>query len=82
MKDLLSYIINSITGSSEFEIEELHPEPHVINFEVVAHPEIIGLIIGKEGKTIKNIRKILSIRATKEKVAVNINITPRTPGDS
>lgn len=77
MKDLLVYIIKSITGSEDFEVEELHPEENVVSFDVVANPEIIGLIIGKEGKTIKNIRKILSIKATKEKVAVNINVVPR-----
>jgi len=77
MKDTLDYILKSITGSSEFTIEEVHPEENVVNFEVIAEPAIIGLIIGKEGKTIKNIRKILSIRANKENVAININVSPK-----
>ncbi|OGM33075.1 hypothetical protein A2803_03075 [Candidatus Woesebacteria bacterium RIFCSPHIGHO2_01_FULL_44_21] len=76
MKDLLEYIIGSITGSTDFTVEETRPEANIVNFEVVANPDIIGLIIGREGKTIKNIRKILSIKATKEKVAVNINVSP------
>lgn len=77
MKDLLDYILKSITGSDDFTITETSPEENVVNFDVVANPDIIGLIIGKEGKTIKNIRKILSIKATKEKVAVNINVSPK-----
>lgn len=76
MKDLLEYIISSITGSSDFKVEESRPEQNVVNFDVVAANDIIGLIIGKEGKTIKNIRRILSIKATKEKVVVNINVLP------
>lgn len=76
MKDLLEYIISSITGSTDFQVEETRPEPNVVNFDVTAANDIIGLIIGKEGKTVKNIRKILSIKATKEKVAVNINVLP------
>lgn len=76
MKDLLEFILKSITGSSDFTVEESRPQENVVNFEVIASADIIGLIIGKEGKTIKNIRKILSIRATKEKVAVNINVSP------
>jgi len=76
MKELLEYILKSITGSEDFKVEEMHPEENIVNFEVLANPDIIGLIIGKEGKTIKNIRKILSIKATKEKVAVNINVSP------
>ena len=78
MKDLLEYILKSITGSDSFAVAETNPEENVVSFEVVADPDIIGLIIGREGKTIKNIRKILSIKATKEKVAVNINVTPRS----
>ncbi len=76
MKDLLNYIISSITGSNDFSVEETRPEQSIVSFEVTADPAIIGLIIGREGKTIKNIRKILSIKATKEKVAVNISVIP------
>lgn len=78
MKDLLEYIINKITGSSDFSVEENSSEQGRVVLEVTADPSIVGLIIGKEGKTIKNIRKILSIRATKEKLGVSINvITPQ-----
>lgn len=76
MKELLEYIISSITGSSDFTVEETRTDENVVNFDVTVHQDIIGLIIGKDGKTIKNIRKILSIRATKERVAVNINVSP------
>jgi len=76
MKDLLTYLLSKITGSTDFEIKEIDTEEGKITFEVTANPEIIGLIIGKEGKTIKNIRKILSIRATKEKTGVNISVQP------
>ena len=77
MRDLLFYLLSKITGSNDFDIEELSSEEGKITFDVKANPEIIGLIIGKEGKTIKNIRKILSIRATKEKTGVNISVQPR-----
>ncbi len=76
MKDLLIYIIQTITGADNFRVEESYLEQNVVNYEITADPSIIGLIIGKEGRTIKNIRRLLSIRATKEKVAVNINVVP------
>ncbi|OGM28860.1 hypothetical protein A2801_02775 [Candidatus Woesebacteria bacterium RIFCSPHIGHO2_01_FULL_41_10] len=76
MKDVLSYIIKSITGSSDFEITEEEEEGR-ITFHVEANPDIIGLIIGKDGKTIKNIRKIVSIPATTQKTGVNITVTPK-----
>lgn len=76
MKELLHFIISKITGSEDFDIYENKEEGRV-TFDVQANPSIIGLIIGKEGKTIKNIRKILSIRATKEQVGVNISVNPK-----
>lgn len=76
MKDLLQFIIANITGSSDFEIDE-NREDSRVTYEVKTDPSIIGLVIGKEGKTIKNIRKILSVRATLEKVGVNISVNPK-----
>lgn len=76
MKDLLSFLINNITGASEGEDFEiiLVQEDGRTDLEVKAKPEIIGLIIGREGKTIKNIRKILSIRGVLENTSVNISV--------
>lgn len=76
MKDLLHFLIKNITGSEDFTITE-NEEEGARTYEVVAESGIVGLIIGKEGKTIKNLRKILSIRATKEHFGVNINVNPR-----
>ena len=77
MKGLLEFLIENITGSKGFSVDEESEQDGRVNLEVTADPEIVGLIIGKEGKTIKNLRKILSIRATKEKLGVNITVSPR-----
>jgi len=74
MKDLLSFIINKITGTGDFTIAETEEGERVI-FEVKAKKEIIGLIIGREGKTIKNIRKILSVPAVLSHKGIAINVT-------
>jgi len=73
MKDLLTFLIKTITGSDDFEINEVDQDGRV-SLNVMANSEIVGLIIGKEGKTIKNLRKILSIKATKDNLGVNINV--------
>lgn len=73
MQDLLEYIIKGITGSDDFEIEEIEDNGR-ITFNVYADPEIIGLIIGKDGKTIKSIRNIIKVPSTLEKKLVYINI--------
>lgn len=73
MLDLIKFLITKITGSEDFEVEEGNDERGIL-FTVRANPEIIGFIIGKEGKTIKNIRKIAGIMAAKENKFININV--------
>ncbi len=73
MKDLLSFLITKIAGD-DFAVAEVAGEGERVDFEVSANPSIIGLIIGKEGKTIKLIRKILSVRAVIEGKSVGITV--------
>jgi len=73
MIDLIKFLITNITGKSDFEVEEKEDEKGSL-FLVHAKPEIIGLIIGREGKTIKNIRRIASIRGVLEKKSINISV--------
>lgn len=76
MKKLLKFLIKKITGSDNFDLSE-EIEDGRVNLLVKADPKIMGLIIGKEGKTIKNIRKIVAIRAVLEKKAVQISVTEK-----
>ncbi len=76
MKQLTEFLIENITGSKDFSVDEQETDGR-ITMQVTANPEIIGLIIGKEGKTIKNIRKILSIRATQENKAVVVDVAEK-----
>jgi predicted RNA-binding protein YlqC (UPF0109 family) len=73
MKELLSYILETILGKKDFEIEEAEEEGHV-TFRVKAKQEDIGLIIGKGGNTIKAISTILRIRARIENKMVNLTV--------
>lgn len=73
MKDLIRFIIEKITGANDFDIEEKEDERGSL-FIIHSKPELIGLIIGKGGKTIKNIRRIASIKGVLENKAVSINV--------
>ncbi len=75
MKELLTFLIIEITGIKDIEVLEERIE-NKVNLIVKAPQEAVGLIIGKEGKTIKNIRKILAIRATQEDTVVSVNVNP------
>lgn len=74
MKDLLDYLLKGILGDEPFEITEEEVEGRIV-FGIKTDPKNIGLIIGKGGKMIKNLRNILKVRATLEKKAVSVNIT-------
>lgn len=74
MKELVTFLIKNITGSDDFTVSEENSDGR-IDVSVSANPEVIGLIIGKEGKTIKNIRKIASIKASLENSIINISVT-------
>lgn len=73
MKNLLEFILKSITSPSDCQVEEQADGDH-INLIINAPQEIIGLIIGKSGKTIKAIRNLVKVRATLEKKGVSISI--------
>lgn len=74
MKELLLFILEQITGSKDFEVDQQETEDGKVDLFVKAPQEIIGLIIGKQGKTIKNIRRIVSVRAALENKVVNISL--------
>lgn len=73
MKDLIKFLVKNITGNEDFEIEEKEDEKGTL-FVIHSKPESAGLIIGKGGKTIKNIRRIVSIKGVLEKKGVNISV--------
>lgn len=73
MKDLLKFLVEKITGSEDFEVTEKDEDGRTL-LTIEAKPDIIGLIIGKAGKTIKNIRRIVSIKAVLDGKSININV--------
>jgi uncharacterized protein len=74
MKELLEYLINQISGSSKCELVESEDQNRV-SFEVKAPPDVIGIIIGKEGRTIKAIQELMRVRARLESKLVYVNIS-------
>ena len=73
MKDLLDYLITKMLGLKEVQIEETTQEGYT-QFLIKTKPGEAGLVIGKEGRTIKAIRNLLKVRATLEKKGVNVSV--------
>lgn len=73
MKDLLIFLVKGVLGEEKFEVSEAEQEGRVV-YTIKTDPKNIGMIIGKGGKMIGNLRNILKVRATLEKKAVNIEV--------
>lgn len=82
MKDLLNFIITSlVTKPASVSIDE-QLEDGNMNLNLVVDPSDMGLIIGKNGQTIRAIRKLLTVRAIAENVRVNLQLVePKTEAE-
>lgn len=77
MRKLLEFLIKKILGNEEFKIEEtkdIGESRNGIHFMIKTDPKYIGLLIGKKGKTIKNIRNLIKVRAIIEGKMVNLSV--------
>lgn len=72
VKETLEYILSSITNKEDNITIEEHQEGEINILEIIAPKDIIGKIIGKEGKIIKSIRTILNVAFPQEKFFVKI----------
>lgn len=79
MKDLLNFIVtNLVTKPDAVSIDE-QSEGGDVSLNLTVDPEDMGLIIGKNGQTIRAIRKLLTVRAIAENVRVNLQLSePQT----
>ena len=73
MEDLIKYIVSNLTGKDEVELEVGQDGDRTV-YTVHADQEDMGLLIGKQGKTIRAIRNLVRVRATLEKSLVYVNI--------
>ena len=72
IQETLEFILKSITQDADSVSVESHVENDITFLEVHVPAEIIGQIIGKEGKIIKSIRLILSLSYPNQKFSLDI----------
>lgn len=66
MKDLIEHIVRALVDHpGDVRITEVDGEKTVI-FELRCHPEDVGKIIGKSGKTVAAIRTLASTAAARQ----------------
>lgn len=74
MKEFIEYLVKQIVKSpDEVKVEEII-EDTVVTVTICAAKEDMGIIIGKEGRTINSLRALAKAKAIKEGVKVYIQI--------
>ena len=71
MQELVSYIVESLTGNSDFEVA-ISEEERLIT--ITLSSEDIGRVIGRGGKTAKAIRLIVKAAAAKRNKRYDVEI--------
>lgn len=79
MKDLLNFIVTSLVTKPESVAIDEQSEAGNVNLNLTVDPSDMGLIIGKNGQTIRAIRKLLTVRAIAENVRINLQLTEPLP---
>lgn len=74
MKEFLTYILNQIaTKPEEVKITETD-ESGMVTFLIEVADEDMGLVIGKEGRTIRSIRSLARAKAIKEGLRIRVEL--------
>ena len=74
MQELIAYIVESLTGNSDFEVA-ISEEERLIT--ITLSSEDIGRVIGRGGKTAKAIRLIVKAAAAKRNKRYDVEICER-----
>ncbi len=75
MKDLLQFIVKSLVTKPEAVLIDEQKQDSDVTLNLTVDPSDMGLIIGKNGQTIRAIRKLLTVRAIAENIRINLQLT-------
>jgi predicted RNA-binding protein YlqC (UPF0109 family) len=76
MRHFLDYVLHQLVDHPEdVDIHESTGEK-VITFHVACHPEDVGKVIGRNGRTISSIRSLLTAAASKTDTRVVLDVVP------
>ncbi|MBU1110674.1 KH domain-containing protein [Patescibacteria group bacterium] len=76
MQDLIEFILKQITNHpDEIEVSvEKETDINQVRFNVLLNPEDMGIVIGKDGRTIKSIRNLVNIIALPKGINIYLDV--------
>lgn len=74
MKDLIEFIAKKLVDHPEDVQVRVIESDEGLNLELRVHPEDMGRVIGKDGRTAKAIRTLLNIAASKAETKAVLQI--------
>ena len=77
MIDLLTYITQNLTGSKDITVTQTEVEGRQ-EYTIKAPKEVMGLLIGKEGRTIRAIRNLARARAIVDKILIDVKLEEKS----
>lgn len=81
MKELLTFILENILPDKKLTIEEVS-EGTRVDLKIVVASDMMGIIIGKGGKTIKAIQDVMRVKGRLEGKNVFVNVVEETTNTS
>ncbi len=75
MKEFVQYLVETIAKHPEaVSVAEQQIDTTYIRELVTVHPEDMGLVIGKSGRTIQSVRELAKAKAIKDGVKVDVEL--------
>ncbi|BAB06201.1 KH domain-containing protein [Halalkalibacterium halodurans] len=74
MKTLVEHIAMALVDHPDDVRVSEHDDGHSLHIELSVHPDDMGKVIGKQGRTAKALRSVVYAAATKQKRRVRLDI--------
>ncbi len=82
MKEFVQYLVETIAKNPDHvKVEEKQLDDTYIREEITVHPDDMGLIIGRNGRTIQSLRELAKAKAIKQGVKVDVELLEPDRGE-
>jgi len=79
MKEFIEFLVKSLVKNPEAVSVEESGDASNFKYMITVDPSDMGIVIGKEGRTINSIRSLAKAKAVKEGVWVDVGLVDLNP---